>query len=63
MTAAPVDGAANDAVLRALAEAFDVPRRVLRIASGDASKNKAVVISGVEAAIVQARLARLENGP
>jgi uncharacterized protein YggU (UPF0235/DUF167 family) len=58
VTAPPVDDAANDAVIRALADALDVPRQAIRITAGAASRNKTVEISGVDAA-AQARLAGL----
>jgi uncharacterized protein (TIGR00251 family) len=59
VTAAPVDDAANDAVVRALAEALEVPRRAVRITAGATSKNKAIEISGVDAATIQQRIAGL----
>ncbi len=62
VTAAPVDDAANEAVVRALAEALDVPRRAVRIAAGATSKNKAIEIGGVDATTIQRRLAGLFRG-
>lgn len=44
ITAAPVDGAANDAVVRALAEHFDVPKSQIKIVRGETSRNKVVEI-------------------
>jgi uncharacterized protein len=44
VTAAPVDGAANEAVVRVLAEAFGVARRAVHIVSGERSRNKTIVI-------------------
>ena len=40
--AAPVDGAANDAVIALLADAFEVSRRSLRLVSGATSRTKVV---------------------
>ena len=42
ITAAPVDGAANDAVIRALADYFDVPKSQVKIIRGATSRNKVV---------------------
>ena len=40
VTAPPVDGRANDAVIRVLAEALGVPRASVGLVSGTASRNK-----------------------
>ena len=42
VTAPPVDGAANDALLLELAKRLDVPKRELRIVSGETSRHKRV---------------------
>ena len=42
ITAAPVDGAANTAVVRALADYFDVPKSQIKIIRGETSRNKVV---------------------
>jgi uncharacterized protein (TIGR00251 family) len=42
VAAPPVDGAANDELLRTLAAHFDVPRSTLQIASGQTSRLKVV---------------------
>lgn len=44
-TTAPADGRANDAVIRALAKYWDVPRSSLRIIRGETSHNKVVQIA------------------
>lgn len=44
--AAPVDGAANDAVVEVLAEAFGVSRRAVRLVSGGSSRAKVFDIDG-----------------
>jgi len=54
--AAPTDGAANEALIRMLAEALDVPRSRLTIMRGHASRNKAVRIAGMVAADALARI-------
>ncbi len=45
--AAPVDGAANEAVIEVLAEALGVSKRAIRIVSGESSRSKIVEVSGV----------------
>ena len=44
ITAAPVDGAANVAVVRALAVYFDVPKSQIKIVRGETSRDKVVEI-------------------
>ena len=58
VTAPPVDGAANAAVVEALAEAFSVPRRAVAIVRGETGRRKTVRIAGVTASGVQAVIAR-----
>ncbi len=45
LAAPPVDGAANDELVRFLAEALDVPKRSLEILRGHASRHKLVAIA------------------
>jgi uncharacterized protein (TIGR00251 family) len=52
LAAPPVDGAANEALLRFLADRLDVPRSRLDIASGANGRRKAIVVREI-------RLARL----
>lgn len=47
VTAPPVDRAANDAVVAAIADALDVPKRAVRLLSGETSRNKTVEVDGV----------------
>ena len=47
LQAPPVDGAANDALVRFLADEFGVPRRLVRIVSGFGSRNKVVEVEAV----------------
>ena len=47
--AAPVDGAANEAVVDVLAAALEVPRSAIRIVSGASSRTKVVEVMGVTA--------------
>jgi uncharacterized protein (TIGR00251 family) len=52
VTAPPVDGRANDAVLALLAEAMGVPRGAVRVESGATGRTKVVSIPvGAEAAL------------
>ncbi len=44
LTAPPVDGAANEALLNVLAEYLQVPRRTLRIIQGATARQKVVEI-------------------
>jgi uncharacterized protein (TIGR00251 family) len=54
VTAPPVDGAANAAVVEALAAAFGVPKRAVAIVRGETGRRKTVRIEGVGAAAVLA---------
>jgi uncharacterized protein (TIGR00251 family) len=56
VTAPPVDGAANAAVIDALARAFGVRRTAVRIVRGETGRRKTVAIDGGSAATLQALL-------
>jgi uncharacterized protein YggU (UPF0235/DUF167 family) len=56
VAAPPVDGAANAALLRFLADMLDVPRSWLSITSGASSRRKRVVIAGLAADELEIRL-------
>ena len=45
--APPVDGAANEALVRFLADRLDVPRAAVRITAGTTSRTKTVEVEGV----------------
>jgi uncharacterized protein (TIGR00251 family) len=47
LQAPPVDGAANDALVRFLADEFGVPKRAVRIVSGFGSREKIVEVESV----------------
>jgi hypothetical protein len=47
LAAPPVDGAANDVLLRFLAEILSVPRSRLDLTSGHTSRRKVVLVQGV----------------
>ena len=57
VAAPPEGGRANEAVLTLLAEALGVRRRDLVLASGRASRDKVVTLSGLTSDDVDARLA------
>jgi uncharacterized protein len=56
VTAPPVDGAANAAVIEALAEALGVPKRAITIVRGETGRKKTVRVEGVTAAAVKAAI-------
>jgi len=56
LAAPPVDGKANDELLRVLSEALGVPRSALEIVRGASSRRKVVEVHGVSEAEVVARL-------
>ena len=56
LTAPPVEGAANDALVAFVAEWLAVPRRAVHILSGERSRRKRLSVDGVTADLVRARL-------
>jgi uncharacterized protein len=52
LAAAPVDGAANDALIAFLAGILKVPSRQITVSAGAQSRNKLVMIAGVTEARV-----------
>lgn len=56
LTAAPVEGAANTALVKLLSQLFDVPKSAIAIIRGERSKNKTVRIDGIESNAVLRRL-------
>ena len=54
LQAPPVDGAANEALVRLLAEALGVPGRSVRVVAGATSRSKTVEIDGTTADAVRA---------
>ena len=57
LTAPPVDGAANKALIRFLGRALGVAPSAVSIASGTGGRSKRVVVSGIDAATARRRLA------
>ena len=49
IAAPPVDGAANDELVRFLAERFGVPRRAVRLVAGAGALRKVVEVDGIAA--------------
>ena len=58
LAAPPIEGAANAALVDFLASALDLPRRNIRIVSGERSRRKRVAIAGMTADQVRDILGR-----
>ena len=56
LAAPPVEGAANEALVRFLADCLQVPRRSVTILSGLTSRSKTILASGITSAEAVARL-------
>jgi len=56
LTAPPVDGKANEACIEFFAEALNLPRSAVMIASGETSRNKVLRVRGITAAEFKKRL-------
>jgi hypothetical protein len=56
VTAPPVDGAANAALIETLAKALAVPKRAIAVIAGHSSRRKTVRIDGVSRAAAQEKL-------
>jgi uncharacterized protein (TIGR00251 family) len=56
LAAPPVDGAANEALVRYLAEILAVPRAAVTLVGGHSSRSKAVQVSGLAPGVVARRL-------
>src|SRR3954464_2144777 len=61
LTAPPIDGRANEAVIEFFAEILRLPRSSITIAAGQSSRNKVVRISRITASALEAKLAPLLN--
>ncbi len=59
LAAAPVDGAANDALIALLSTALDLPSGDIHIVSGHRSRSKRVAFAGVTADELERRCASL----
>jgi uncharacterized protein (TIGR00251 family) len=56
LTAPPVEGKANQAVIEFFAALFQIPRSSVTIASGETSRNKVIRIAGVSKPAAEQRL-------
>jgi len=56
VSAPPLDGRANDAVCRVLAQALGIKPSKLRIVRGERARDKVVMIEGLDAGAVKLRL-------
>lgn len=61
LTAPPVEGKANEACIRFIAELLKVPRSSVTIAAGNSSRNKVIRVIGISAARVERALAAALN--
>jgi uncharacterized protein (TIGR00251 family) len=59
IAAAPVDGAANEALIDLLAGTLHIPRRSIRIVHGTSSRLKLVEVDDDQAAVCRSRLEAL----
>jgi uncharacterized protein (TIGR00251 family) len=57
LTAPPVEGRANQAVIEFFADLFEIPQSSVTIASGATSRNKIIRVAGLTKAAVAAILA------
>jgi len=60
LNAPPVDGKANEACIRFLADILRVPRSSVTIAAGETNRNKLIRVVGVSAAQAEERLRAAE---
>lgn len=56
LTAPPVEGQANEALIRFLADRLEVPRASVRLLSGQSSRHKVVRVEGLTGSAVRERL-------
>lgn len=61
LTAPPIDGRANDALIAFLAEQLRLPRARISLLSGASSRSKVLRITGKSAAEIQAALSPVQN--
>ncbi|MEE2638107.1 MAG: DUF167 family protein, partial [Acidobacteriota bacterium] len=56
LTQAPVDGAANLALLKLLAKTLDVRRSAVRLGRGDHAREKQIMVTGLTVAQLERRV-------
>jgi uncharacterized protein len=56
LAAPPVENAANDALISFLSEILQVPRRAIRIVSGERARHKRVAVDGLARDLARTRL-------
>jgi uncharacterized protein len=56
VSAPPVDGAANEALLKFLADKLSVPLGAVRLTAGETSRSKVVTVTGIDLQHVTERL-------
>ena len=57
LAAAPVDGAANDALVEFFSQLLKIPARNISVAAGAQTRNKRIVLAGIDAAELRTQLA------
>ena len=62
-TAPPVEGAANRAIEKMIAELMGVPKSLVEVVTGASSRSKRVAIGGLDAAFVRSKLALVLSSP
>lgn len=61
LTAPPVDGKANNALLTALADWLDLPRNRLTLERGQTSRHKVVRVEGTTVSVLRALASRADD--
>ena len=56
LNAPPAEGAANAELIDVLSDVLDVPKRAVTIVSGERSRSKRVLVSGIDVAAVEQRI-------
>jgi uncharacterized protein len=59
VSAPPVEGRANDALIALLAEIFSLPKSAIELASGATARNKVFLLRGITIAEAEAALAKV----
>jgi uncharacterized protein len=62
LAASPVEGAANEALVAYLAQVLDIPKSAVRIAGGERSRHKRMLIARLTAAEVRTKLIAAQRG-